>query len=129
MSGTLSDLKKILYDLNDTVSEQIQGSLIASKDGLLVTDTLGNSEDAERISAMVATTIGVSQRMASALRAGVLNETSIAAADRRIQLYLIGDKGILAVVTNPEVNVALVNLSARKAVKKAEGLLQRIITA
>ena len=80
------------------------------RDGLLVAETLSDIEEAERIAAMVATTLGVSQRMARTLNAGTLNEPSTSVTDRRIQLYLIGHAGALAVVTAADANVALINI-------------------
>ncbi|PEN07040.1 hypothetical protein CRI93_07835 [Longimonas halophila] len=122
--ATSDALHDLLYELSDAVPGQIHGSLIASRDGLLITETLSDSEEAERIAAMVATTLGVSRRMARRLGAGVLNETAISATERRIQMYLIGSEGALAVVTAADANVALINIQARKVVKSAEPLLR-----
>jgi len=123
--GAVDTLRNLLYDLSDAVPGQIHGSLIASRDGLLVAETLNDSEEAERIAAMVSTTLGVSRRMARTLNAGTLNETSISATDRRIQLYLIGNAGALAVVTAADANVALINIQARKVVESAQDLLRQ----
>jgi predicted regulator of Ras-like GTPase activity (Roadblock/LC7/MglB family) len=40
-----------------------------------------------------------------------------------VQLYLIGDRGALAVVANEGANVALINLKAREQVETAKSLL------
>lgn len=123
--GAVDSLRTLLYDLSDAVPGQIHGSLIASRDGMLVAETLNDDEEADRIAAMVATTLGVSRRMARTLDAGTLNETSIAATDRRIQLYLIGNTGALAVVTSAEANIALINIQARKVVEASQDLLRQ----
>ena len=117
-------LNSILRALNDAVPKQIEGSLIASTDGFLIASTL-SEEDAERVAAMVATTVGVSRRMARILNAGSLNETAIAGEDRHIRLYLIDDRGVLAVITKSESNTALINLSAREAVRKTADLMDK----
>lgn len=122
--ATHDTLQDLLYDLSDAASGQIHGSLIASRDGLLIAETLSDSEEAERIAAMVTTTLGVSRRMASTLGAGALNETAISATDRRIQMYLIGNEGALAVVTSADANIALINIQARNVVKSAEPMLR-----
>ncbi len=122
--ATQNALQNLLYDLNDAASGQIHGSLIASRDGLLIAETLSDSEEAERIAAMVTTTLGVSRRMAQTLGAGALNETAISATDRRIQMYLIGNEGALAVVTSADANIALINIQARNVVKSAEPMLR-----
>lgn len=122
--ATHDTLQDLLYDLSDAASGQIHGSLISSRDGLLIAETLSDSEEAERIAAMVTTTLGVSRRMASTLGAGALNETAISATDRRIQMYLIGNEGALAVVTSADANIALINIQARNVVKSAEPMLR-----
>jgi predicted regulator of Ras-like GTPase activity (Roadblock/LC7/MglB family) len=126
--STLEKIKSILNELDESVSTQIQGSLIASSDGFLIADTLRTSDDnPERVAAMVATTVGVGRRMADTLNAGELSETSIAGDDRIVQLYLIGEAGVLAVIAQSGANIALINISARKAAEKARSLLQQVV--
>lgn len=125
--STLEQLKTLLNELDASVSGQIQGSLIASSDGFLISDTLSGSDDADRVAAMVATTVGVGRRMANTLGAGALSETSISGDQRLIQLYLIGESGVLAVVAPTGSNIALINISARKTAEKAQALLQEVI--
>ena len=121
--GTAEKLQSLLYDLDDSLPQQVEGSLIASGDGFLVGHTLSEVEDAKRVAAMVATTVGVSRRMADTLNAGALKETSISAEDRLVQLYLVGERGALAVVAKTGSNVALINLKAREQVEAAKSLL------
>lgn len=117
-------LRSILHALNDAVPEHIEGSLIASPDGFLIASTLGE-EDAERVAAMVATTVGVSRRMTHILNAGSLNETAIVGVDRHIRLYLVDDRGVLAVIAKADSNTALINLSAREAVREVADLMNK----
>ncbi|MES3631091.1 MAG: roadblock/LC7 domain-containing protein [Longimonas sp.] len=121
---TSEELQSILRELDDSLTGQIEGSLIASADGFLVAHTLSDAEDAERIAAMVATTMGVSRRMAATLDAGDLNETSISASKRLVQLYLVGDRGALAVVAESGSNIALINIKAREQVGAAKKALK-----
>lgn len=121
--GTAEKLKSLLHELDESLPGQIEGSLIASGDGFLVGHTLSEVDDAKRVAAMVATTVGVSRRMADTLNAGALKETSISAEGRLVQLYLVGDRGALAVVANEGANVALINLKAREQVETAKSLL------
>ena len=117
-------LNSILQALNDAVPKQIEGRVIASTDGFLIASTL-DEKDAERVAAMVATTVGVSRRMTRILNAGSLNETAIVGVDRHIRLYLVDDRGVLAVITKAESNTALINLSAREAVHEIADLMNK----
>lgn len=125
--GTLADLTTLLEDLESKVSGQIQGSLIASTDGFLITSTL-RSENSDQVAAMVATTTGVGRRMTSTLNAGDLAETTITGKDRLILLYLVGGEGVLGVVAKPGANVALINMSAREIAQKAFGIINQSST-
>jgi hypothetical protein len=123
--STSDDLKAVLTKLDDDVSAQVQGSLIASTEGFLITSTLLQG-DAEQIAAMVATTTGVGRRMADTLDAGGLKETTISGEDRLILLYLVGSEGVLAVVAEAGANVALINMAARKAAETAGTMLDAV---
>jgi hypothetical protein len=122
--GALTDLNSLLEDLESKVSGQIQGSLLASTDGFLITSTL-RTDNADQIAAMVATTTGVSRRMTSTLNAGELSETTITGNDRLILLYLVGGEGVLGVVAKPGANVALINMNARDVAKEAFGIINQ----
>jgi hypothetical protein len=121
--STIDEIDSILTTLENEVAGQIQGTLIASGDGFVISDTM-RGEDAEEIAAMVATTMGVSTRMSSALAAGDVTETSIQGADRSVFLYRAGEEGVLAVVTPEEANVGMINIRAREAAEKIRSHLE-----
>jgi predicted regulator of Ras-like GTPase activity (Roadblock/LC7/MglB family) len=127
MSDT-TDLESTLHDLEDSISGRIEGSLIASGDGFVIADTLYD-EDADDIAAMVATTMGVSTRMSSALNAGEVTETSIQGEDRNVFLYRAGDEGVLAVVAPADANVGMINLKSRKVAQEIATQLRRMPSA
>ncbi len=120
-------LHQILTDLDDRMPNTTLGCLLASSDGFLITETL-RMGDPEQMAAMVATTVGVSRRMASTLDAGTLNETTIAGDERQMMLYLIGREGVLAVAAQKGSNVALINIAAREAADKARKVMASLST-
>jgi hypothetical protein len=127
--GTLDQLNDILENLESKVSGQVIGSLIASSDGFLINSTL-RDDNSEQVAAMVATTTGVGRRMTSTLDAGGLTETTITGEDRIILLYLVGQEGVLGVIAKPGANIALINMNAREAAKKARDIInQSSVTA
>lgn len=127
--GTLDQLNDILENLESKVSGQVIGSLIASSDGFLINSTL-RGDNSEQVAAMVATTTGVGRRMTSTLDAGDLTETTITGEDRIILLYLVGQEGVLGVIAKPGANIALINMNAREAAKKAREIInQSSVTA
>jgi len=111
----MSSVQKIndaLDALEDAIPS-VTGTIVASGDGFVVTDTL-NGKEAEEIAAMVATTTSVSERMSSTLSAGSVRETSIRSENRSIFLYRVSEKGILAVIAKSESNVGMIHIRARE---------------
>lgn len=113
--SAIEEIDTILDALEDAVPSVI-GTLVASGDGFVVTDTLGGTE-AEEIAAMVATTTSVSERMSATLSAGTVEETSIKGAERSIFLYRASGEGILAVIAEGEANLGMIHLRAREAAR------------
>jgi predicted regulator of Ras-like GTPase activity (Roadblock/LC7/MglB family) len=110
----MSSVKKI-DDVLDTLENAIPsviGTIVASGDGFVITDTL-NGTEAEEVAAMVATTTSVSERMSSTFSAGGVKETSIRSEDRSIFLYRASKEGILAVIAEDDANVGMIHLRAR----------------
>jgi hypothetical protein len=126
--STLDDLNLLLDTLDAKVDAHIEGSLLASTDGFLITSTL-QGDDADQVAAMAATTTGVGRRMADALQAGELSETTVSGTDRLVLLYRVGAEGVLVVVAHAEANVALINMAAREAAQEAGGLIAQVVSA
>lgn len=119
--STVEKIESILQNLESEIPS-VMGTLIASRDGFVITDTM-TGEDAEEIAAMVATTTGVSERMSSTLSAGEVEETSIKANERSVFLYRAGEEGVLALIAQGEANVGMINLHARRSAEEVEKLL------
>lgn len=119
--STVEKINSILQDLESEIPS-VSGTVIASRDGFVITDTL-SGEDAEEIAAMVATTTGVSERMSSTLGAGEVEETTIKGTDRSVFLYRAGDEGVLAIIAQGDANVGMINLQARRSTEDIEKLL------
>lgn len=125
--ATIERIESVLQTLESEVPSVI-GTLIASQDGFVITDTL-KGEDEEEIAAMVATTTGVSERMSSTLSAGEVEETSIKGGDRSIFLYRAGKEGVLAVIAGEDANVGMIHLQARRATEEIASFLSDPSTA
>jgi len=121
--STLENIDSILSNLESAVPGQVEGTVIASGDGFVITDTLRGEGEAEEVAAMVATTMGVSTRMTDTLDAGEVQETSISGEDRSIFLYRAGGEGVLGVVATGDANVGMIHLQAREAAQEIASLL------
>lgn len=119
--SAIAEINEILTALEDAIPSVI-GTIVASGDGFVVSDTLGGAE-AEEVAAMVATTTSVSERMSATLSAGTVEETSIKGAERSIFLYRASGKSILAVIASGEANLGMIHIRAREAARAIQGHL------
>jgi hypothetical protein len=120
--STLEEIDSLLRGLESEIPGVV-GTIVATQDGFVITDTL-SGDGAEEVAAMVATTAGVSARMSDTLSAGTVEETSIKGETRSIFLYRSGDEGVLGVVAEGDVNVGMINLRARRVAREVEERLQ-----
>lgn len=116
--STIESINSVLSSIESEIPS-VRGTIVASGDGFVITDTL-KDEAAEEVAAMVATTTGVGERMAATLSAGAVNETSIMGEERSIFLYRTGEEGVLAVIAEGDANVGMINIRAREAAKQIE---------
>jgi hypothetical protein len=120
--STLEEIDSLLNGLESEIPGVV-GTIVATQDGFVITDTL-SGDGAEEVAAMVATTAGVSARMSDTLSAGTVEETSIKGEKGSIFLYRSGEEGVLGVVAEGDVNVGMINLRARKVAREVEERLQ-----
>ncbi|PEN11412.1 hypothetical protein CRI94_15355 [Longibacter salinarum] len=126
--STIESINSVLKNLANAIPGQIDGTVIASTDGFVISDTL-TGEEAEEVAAMVATTMGVSKRMSLTLTAGDVEETSIKGENRSVFMYRVGGEGVLAVIAAGDANVGMINLRARSAADKIKAYLADPSTA
>ncbi|PRY17886.1 roadblock/LC7 domain-containing protein [Kineococcus rhizosphaerae] len=93
----------------------IRRVIVARTDGLAFHDD-GPERDHETAAAIVATVLGIAQRAAAAHALGAFVQTTVKAADGSLVVYGIGTTHILAVVTDPSVNLVLLDRLALRLV-------------
>lgn len=94
--------------------------LVARTDGLAFHDD-GPERDHESAAAIVATVLGIAQRAADANVLGPFQSTTVKGTDGALVVYAITTSHILAVVTDPSVNLVLLDRLALKLVADLAG--------
>jgi predicted regulator of Ras-like GTPase activity (Roadblock/LC7/MglB family) len=115
-------LLAVLRELRDKVP-QLNGSLIASKDGFLLASDLPEGVEADGMAAITATGLSLSSYAMSTASASEEAESDQAEADEvvihndggHVVIYAAGPSAALAVLTAPEVSVGSLHLEARPA--------------
>lgn len=106
---------QILEELNKTCG--INGSMIVGKDGIVIAaDSNSNYQD-EAVGASAASIVDTVKKSMERLSDENLNQITVEASKGKLFLTDVGI-GILAVTTDPQVNVGLVRLEIKNAAEK-----------
>ena len=103
----------ILKRLNSTSSD-IQASAVMTRDGHTLASVLGESVNSVRLGAMCATLLSLGERASLELNRGNLKQILIQGEDGYVLLMRIGEKAVLAVVSQPSANLGMMLVEARR---------------
>ena len=108
----------ILGDLNKTSG--IEGSMLVGNDGIIIAADLDQRLEDETVGALAASIVSNVSKAMERLKQHNPDRITIEADEGKIFLNDAG-VGILAVVTEPEVNVGMVRLEIKAAISKIKG--------
>jgi hypothetical protein len=95
----------------------IRGSITATRDGLLVAHDAGDLEPTG-IAALVAALHAVAGRASLSTEGGQLREVISRGSDGYLAVYAAGNAAIVAVLGTNDMNVAMLNLQARRMIDR-----------
>jgi predicted regulator of Ras-like GTPase activity (Roadblock/LC7/MglB family) len=111
----------ILKRLNSTSSD-IQASAVMSRDGHTLASVLGESVNSIRLGAMCATLLSLGEKASVELNRGKLRQILIQGEEGYVLLLRIGEKAVLAVVSQPGANLGMLLLEARRTASEIAAL-------
>jgi len=126
MSTTISKtelLNEVLDQLALNLAGDVMGSAVVSVDGIVYAARFSGAVNVDRLSAIAATTLGVSRRVAKDLSLGNANETIIQCENGYFVIYPAGDKCLLAVNLRKGGNLGMVRLEAADTADKVSGIM------
>lgn len=103
----------VLKRLNSTSSD-IQASAVMSRDGHTLASVLGDSVNSVRLGAMCATLLSLGEKASQELNRGHLKQILIQGEEGYVLLMRIGEKAVLAVVSQPSANLGMMLVEARR---------------
>lgn len=112
-------LKPILSRLN-SISKDIEASAVMTRDGLTLASKIRDDVNQDRLGAMCASLLSLSDKTAKELSRGNLKQVLIEGDQGCILIVHIGKKAVLAVVSKASSNLGMVFLEARKVAKEIE---------
>jgi predicted regulator of Ras-like GTPase activity (Roadblock/LC7/MglB family) len=105
----------ILEELNKTSG--VNGSMIVGKDGIVIAADLNTQLQNETVGALAASIVSTVQKSMSRLSKDALKQVTVEASNGKLFLTDVGI-GVLAVTTDPQVNVGLIRLEIKNAADK-----------
>jgi predicted regulator of Ras-like GTPase activity (Roadblock/LC7/MglB family) len=112
--GVQESLYRELRSLRDKVTH-IQGSLVATSDGLLLADDIPHLEPT-RIAALIATTLGLAKQATIATGLGEFREAVAQGSDGYLMVYAAGPSTVVAIIGDHDLNVAMLRYEARETI-------------
>jgi len=106
---------KILEGLNKTTG--INGSMIVGQDGIVIAADLNTQLQDEAVGALAASIVSTVKKSMERLSDEDLKQITVEASKGKLFLTDVGI-GILAVTTDPQVNVGMVRLEIKNAAEK-----------
>ena len=95
----------------------VQGSIVATSDGLLVADDIPALEPT-KIAALVATTIGLARQTTQATGRGEFREAVARGSSGYLAVYAAGSSAVVAVIGTNELNIGMLHYQARDVIKR-----------
>jgi hypothetical protein len=122
MMSIKEDLEKVLMGLDKIGG--VEGSCIASKDGLLIATNISDERHAETIAAMSATMLGAAETAANELKKGVPDKVIVETKEGKIVASGAGPKALLVVMANSEARLGLMLMEMVKAIEKIKVVIR-----
>ncbi|MFB6180483.1 MAG: roadblock/LC7 domain-containing protein [Candidatus Nanohalobium sp.] len=119
-----SKTEKLMEPLEDLESlSSVQGAAVVRRDGLLIASNLEGDIDDDQVGAMTASIVGSGETASESLRMGDVAEVTVESEDGKLIATGAGGQGIVAVLTDQDVNMGLIKVEIKDAVNKVKQVL------
>lgn len=123
MAQTISErLEQVLKNL-EVVSPEIEGTAIASGDGLVIASNLPPGVDEDRVGAMSAAISALGERSAAELNRGEVLQVYVKGSKGYVVLTNIGTEAVLIAMTSERVKLGLLFFELRRAVDEIKNII------
>ena len=123
MAQTIAErLEQVLKNL-EIVSPDIEGTAIASGDGLIIASNLPPGVDEDRVGAMSAAISALGERSAAELNRGEVLQVYVKGKRGYVVLTNIGTESVLIAMTNDRVKLGLLFYELQRAVEEIKNII------
>ncbi len=118
----LAELHRLRQDLAD-----VDGSVVATTDGMVIAHDLGSSEtygvQPEAVAALVAVSMGLSQRISDTASHGELRDLAIRGSLGQVISYPAGERALLTIILSSTGDLSPIHAHAERVVRRLTELL------
>ncbi len=114
-------INDVLHTLMSTNSS-IEGVALVTSDGLMISSHLAQDMDEDRISAMSAALLSLSERAVEELGKGTPEQVTLKGSNGYIVLTAAGEEAVLTVTTNVSAKLGLIYMDVKNAAKELKSI-------
>jgi predicted regulator of Ras-like GTPase activity (Roadblock/LC7/MglB family) len=118
----LHEIERILQELKSRIPD-LEGLAVVSKEGLSISSMLFTTVDEDRIGAMTAASLSLSDRIVLELERGIMDQVIITGTNGLVIIRDAGKHAVLVGIAEPNAKLGLLLLDIKRAAKKLAGLI------
>ncbi|MFX0123005.1 MAG: roadblock/LC7 domain-containing protein [Candidatus Hodarchaeota archaeon] len=118
----IQEIERILQELQSRIPD-LEGLAVVSKEGLSIASILFTTVDEDRIGAMTAASLSLSDRIVLELERGIMDQVIITGTDGLVIIRDAGEHAVLVGIAKPNAKLGLVLLDIKRAAEKLAGLI------
>lgn len=122
VTDRLNEIERILLELQARIPD-LEGLAVVSREGLPIASMLFTTADEDRICAMTAASLSLSDRIVFELERGMMDQVIITGSDGLVIIRDAGEHAVLVGIAKVNAKLGLILLDIKRAAKKLSGLI------
>lgn len=118
----LQEIERILKDVQSRIPD-LEGLAVVTRDGLPIASALYTSTDEDRISAMTAASLSLSERVVIELERGAMEQVIITGSNGLVIIRDAGEHAVLVGIARVDAKLGLVLLDMKRAANKLSAMI------
>ncbi|UCE15142.1 MAG: roadblock/LC7 domain-containing protein [Candidatus Heimdallarchaeota archaeon] len=118
----LQEIERILQELQSRIPD-MEGLAVVSREGLPLASKLFTTTDEDRICAMTAASLSLSDRIVFELERGIMDQVIITGSEGLVIIRDAGQHAVLVGIAKVNAKLGLVLLDMKRAAQKLAGLI------
>lgn len=118
----LAQIERVLREVQSRIPD-LEGLAVVTRDGLPIASALYTSTDEDRISAMTAASLSLSERVVLELDRGIMEQLIISGSNGLVIVRDAGEHAVLVGIARVGAKLGLVLLDMKRAAKKLADMI------